>query len=68
MAEAKRKRYTYEGGVMTYDKVATRRFVAATMASTKNKARSNIAHQFRKRMGLESFVRITLLGDVKEAD
>lgn len=61
-----RKRYTFDGGVKVYDRVATSRFVAATRATSKKKAVSNIAYQFRRNMGLAAHVRVTLLGDVME--
>lgn len=63
----KRKRlYSYKGAVQVYEKIASSNYKTSTWAVSEKKARSNIASQFKKMMGYEQFVPVTLLGNVVE--
>lgn len=57
-------KYTYQGPVMQYDKCVADKWEASTYAATKQKARSNMAYQFKKKNNLVPNVKITLPGEV----
>lgn len=57
-------KYTYQGPVMQYDKCVADKWEASTYAATEQKARSNMAYQFKKKNNLVPNVKITLPGEV----
>ena len=56
------KRYTYLGPVYEYERIAAYRWHGETTAPSIEKARSNLAHQYKKSHGLNVTVPITLPG------
>ena len=57
-------RYFYEGPVLEFDKVIAKCWRGETIASSKRKARSNLAYQFKKKTNRIPSTRITLPGKV----
>lgn len=59
--------YTYSGPVMSgFNKCIANKWQGTTYAPSKQKAKSNLAYQFKKANNLLPNVKITLPGDVKE--
>lgn len=58
-------KYTYNGPVRMYENVLTSHWKAETVAESEAKARSNLAHQYKKTHGLDRSANITLTGKIK---
>lgn len=56
------QKYIYDGPVMEFDTCVSRRWKASTYAPSENKARSNIAYQFKKENLKSPNTMITLPG------
>ena len=56
-----RKRYTYDGPVLAFDKIVANHWHGETYAVTEAKARSNLIYQFKKQYGYAPNARIDLL-------
>ena len=67
MTEAVKRQYDFRGAVKIYDRVWASTFSASTYATSKQKARSNIAYQVRKKANLANVVPVTLIGDIVPA-
>jgi hypothetical protein len=61
-----RKLYCYRGPVTLLGRPVANNWTGSTLAASPQKARSNLAYQFKKQMGLIPSVSITLAGDVQE--
>lgn len=59
-------KYIYDGPVMEFGRCITAKFHAETYAETPQKAKANVAFQFKKRFGKEPTSRISLPGKIKE--
>lgn len=57
------KRYVYLGPVYEYERIAVYRWSGETTATSVEKARSNLAYQYKKAHGLNITVPITLPGN-----
>lgn len=56
--------YAYDGPVMEFERYISYRWQASTYAVSENKARSNLAYQFKKKNNRESNAKITLPGKI----
>ena len=56
------KRYSYDGPVLECDKCIDYRWTSSTYATSEQKARSNLAYQFKKENNKVSTTKITLPG------
>lgn len=61
-------RYSYKGGVKVFDDLVSEHWEAETIAPSTARAKSNIAYQFKKQMGLNGNVKVTLEGKVKKVE
>lgn len=59
-----KKPFHYEGCVMIYDRVVAHYFKADTWAVSKEKARNNIAYQFRKVGNVANHIPVKLPGNL----
>lgn len=57
-----RKRYSYCGPVMEFDRLIVERWSSSTIAVSEEKARSNLSYQFKKRNNRTANTRIALPG------
>lgn len=57
-------KYRYEGPVTEFDLCICNRWVGETVASSKAKARSNLAYQFKKQTNRTRYAKIGLPGDL----
>lgn len=62
-----RKRYTYEGPVMEFDRCIVDRWSASTYASTPGRAKSNLIYRFKISNNRTPNTKITLPGEIVEA-
>ena len=60
-------KYSYDGPVMEFDRLIANRWHGETMAVSEEKARSNLAYQYKKSHGRSATSKITLPGKIKEA-
>lgn len=60
-----RYRYLYEGPVLEFDRIIANHWSSSTLASSEQKARSNLAYQFKKQTGKIPATKITLPGTIK---
>lgn len=56
--------YTYDGPVLLFDKCIANRWKSSTYAVSENKARSNLAYQFKKQFNKNPNSKISLPGKV----
>lgn len=56
-------KYIYNGPVMVFDRCVAGKFVAETVAPSKEKAKSNIIYQFKKNNNLVPSARVSILAD-----
>ena len=61
-------KYVYQGPVMLFDCCVANNWKAETWAESKNKARSNLAYQFKRASNRPAVAKITLHGNVKRVD
>ena len=54
--------YFYDGPVLEFDRIVANHWTGTTRAKTENKARSNLAYQFKKQYGREARSKITVPG------
>lgn len=57
-----RKRYSYCGPVMEFDRLIVERWCSETIAESEAKARNNLAYQFKKRNNRTANTKISLPG------
>lgn len=60
-----RHKYEYAGPVMIFDCCVTNHWKASTYAISEDKARSNMAYQYKKNARLTANSKVTLPGEVK---
>lgn len=58
-------KYTYDGPVLEFDKCVTDRWKGETMAISEQKARCNLAYQYKKKNNRMAGVKVTLPGKIK---
>lgn len=56
--------YVYDGPVMKYDDLISRRWYGETYAVSERKARSNLTYQYKRQYGFKPNVKITLPGKI----
>lgn len=56
------KQYSYEGPVLEFNKIVANRWIGTTYAASENKARCNLAYQFKKQNNKTPATKITLPG------
>jgi hypothetical protein len=56
--------YTYDGPVMEFETCVTNRWCGSTYAVSEQKARNNLAYQFKKKNNFVPGARITLPGKI----
>ena len=59
--------YIYDGPVKVFETCFTSHWHGETMAVSEEKARSNLAYQYKKSHGRSATSKITLPGKIKEA-
>ena len=59
------KVYSYRGPVMVFDKCVEHYWTGETTASSEKKARSNLAYQYKKEMGLIPKTKVSITGKLK---
>ena len=59
------KVYSYRGPVMVFDKCVEHYWTGETTASSEKKARSNLAYQYKKEMGLIPQAKVSITGKLK---
>lgn len=59
------KVYSYRGPVMVFDKCVEYYWTGETTASSEKKARSNLAYQYKKEMGLIPQTKVSITGKLK---
>lgn len=60
------EQYTYDGPVVEFDRVICNHWSGTTYAPSLQKARTNLAYQFRKQFGKETRTRISLPGKIQK--
>lgn len=63
---AELKTYTYNGPVEVFGKCVEHFWKAETMATSKDKARSNLTYQYKKLTGRPATCKVALLGKITE--
>lgn len=58
------KRFTYKGPVLEFDKIIANNWEASTLAVSEEKARCNLAYQFKVNHGKIPKTKITLPGKI----
>lgn len=56
--------YSYDGPVMEFERIIAERWTGTTYAVSPNKARSNLAFQFKKQYNKVASTKITLPGKI----
>ena len=56
------KLYSYNGPVLEFDRIIANHWEGSTRAETENRARSNLAHQFKNQYGKTARSKITIPG------
>ena len=64
MAQSTKRVYRYLGPVRVYDYIASNKWGSTTHAVSERQARNNLAHQFRRYMGLGPSVPVKLTGEL----
>lgn len=59
-------KYFYDGPVLIFDKIATDHWHGETMAPSENRARTNLAYQFKKKHDLVPGAKVNLPGQIKK--
>ena len=59
------KVYSYRGPVMVFDKCVEHYWTGETTASSEKKARSNLAYQYKKEMGLIPQTKVSITVKLK---
>ena len=57
--------YTYDGPVMEFERCIANRWKASTYAASENKARANLAYQFKRKNNRLPNARIVLPGKIE---
>lgn len=58
------EKYNYEGPVMEFDRCVSTKWKGTTYAASEQKARNNLAYQFKKQNNRGASTRITLPGKI----
>lgn len=58
-------KYRYDGPVMFFDRLVADHWKGETIASSKQKAKNNLAYQAKQQLNLVAGTRVTLPGEVK---
>ena len=58
-------KYSYNGPVMEFDKLVANYWKGETMASSKAKAKSNLAYQYKKQNNRSTRAKVTLPGEIE---
>lgn len=58
-------KYSYDGPVMVFDKIATDHWKGETSAPSESKARANLAYQFKKQYNLAPNAKVSLPGEMR---
>lgn len=61
-------KYQYDGPVLEFDRLVADHWKGETMASSKKKARSNLAYQYKKKNNRIASVKVKLPGEIKMVD
>lgn len=56
------KLYSYDGPVLEFDRIVANHWKASTRAETEKRARTNLAHQFKRETGRAPRSKITVPG------
>lgn len=59
-------RYYYDGPVLEFNRVIAEHWTGSTYAPTKERARSNLAYQFKKQYNRVPASKITLPGNIEK--
>lgn len=57
-------KWSYNGPVLAFDKLATSKWKGETIATTLERAKSNLAYQYKKKNHLSPMARIMFPGEV----
>lgn len=57
-------KYIYEGPVMEFDRVVTKKWIGETMAVSEKKARNNLTYQYKKEFGKMPGTKVSLPGEI----
>ena len=68
MSSQANHKYVYNGPVMLFDTVLVRDWSATTFAPSEDKARSNLAYQYKKQSNRTASSKIRLPGKLERAD
>lgn len=60
--------YSYDGPVLKFDQVISKRWYSETYAKSERKARSNLTYQYKKQYGYRVNVKISLPGKIKKIE
>lgn len=66
MSQPEVKRYLYKGPVLEFDRCITPMWTAETSATSKAKAKSNLAYRFKRDHNKIKTAKITLPGEIVE--
>lgn len=58
------RRYSYNGPILEFGKMITDRWFGETLAPSEKKARSNLAHQYKKQNNRNKNTKVTLPGKI----
>lgn len=65
MAEAEKALYSYNGGVMVFDRVVASSWKAETFAKSEKQAMSHLAFRYKQEAGLVPSASVKLMGKVR---
>lgn len=61
-------KYVYEGPVMAFDKCVDQHWKSETYAVSEQKAKSNLAYQFKKLTKRNAYANVTLPGKIRRVN
>lgn len=64
--EKVKKQYVYNGPVRSFENCLSSHWKGSTFAASEKKARSNLAHQYKKEHGMSAYARVELTGKIIE--
>lgn len=64
MSQPEVKRYSYKGPVLEFDRIVAHMWTAETSATSKRKAKSNLAYRFKRETNRIATAKITLPGEL----
>ena len=62
------QKYTYDGPVLEFDRCVADHWKGETIATSENKARSNLTYQYKKQNNRVPGTKVTLPGKIKIAN